>query len=187
MSQRSDLHWGSLLQQMECRLKAPWTQVEGRLDAGGLLLTALTCIASVAAGWTHLKGRSYDENELNKPERKEKWIKGARIRDRADQTAFSDHDRFVNQASRSKLKDIITSDLKQLLGAEGEPTYVSHVYWSKAFPLYGHNYDSVLEAIDKMEKNLPGLLYAGQSTQKTIEYKFPVAKFVTPILPDVDC
>lgn len=37
----------------------------------------------------------------------------------------------------------------------------SHFYWSKAFPLYGHNYDSVLEAIDKMEKNLPGFFYAG--------------------------
>ncbi|KAM3281598.1 hypothetical protein P3S67_027244 [Capsicum chacoense] len=69
--------------------------------------------------------------------------------------------RELVKASRSKLKDIITSDLKQLLGTKGEPTYVSHVYWSKAFPLYGHNYDSVLEAIDKMEKNLPGLFYAG--------------------------
>lgn len=37
----------------------------------------------------------------------------------------------------------------------------SHFYWSKAFPLLGHNYDSVLEAIDKMEKDLPGFFYAG--------------------------
>ncbi|KAM3306894.1 protoporphyrinogen oxidase, mitochondrial isoform X1 [Capsicum chacoense] len=69
--------------------------------------------------------------------------------------------RELAKASRTELKDIVTSDLKQLLGAEGEPTYVNHVYWSKAFPLYGHNYDSVLDAIDKMEKNLPGLFYAG--------------------------
>ncbi|KAG5613738.1 hypothetical protein H5410_013562 [Solanum commersonii] len=69
--------------------------------------------------------------------------------------------RELAKASRTELKEIVTSDLKQLLGAEGEPTYVNHVCWSKAFPLYGHNYDSVLDAIDKMEKDLPGLFYAG--------------------------
>lgn len=69
--------------------------------------------------------------------------------------------RELAKASRTELKEIVTSDLKQLLGAEGEPTYVNHLCWSKAFPLYGHNYDSVLDAIDKMEKSLPGLFYAG--------------------------
>lgn len=93
-----------------------------------------------------------------------------------------------------ELKQVVTSDLRKLLGAEGEPTFVkyginmiftlhlavyatsmwslcsygfnilngSHVYWSKAFPLYGRNYGSVLEAIDKMEKDLPGFFYAGK-------------------------
>ncbi|GLT33119.1 hypothetical protein SLA2020_077320 [Shorea laevis] len=65
------------------------------------------------------------------------------------------------KASTNELKQIVTSDLQQLLGVEGEPTFVNHFYWSKAFPLYGHNYDLVLEAIDKMEKNLPGFFYAG--------------------------
>lgn len=65
------------------------------------------------------------------------------------------------KASTNELKQIVTSDIRQLLGAEGEPTFVNHYYWSKAFPLYGHNYDSVIEAIEKMEKNLPGLFYAG--------------------------
>lgn len=37
----------------------------------------------------------------------------------------------------------------------------SHYYWSKAFPLYGKNYGLVLEAIERMEKNLPGFFYAG--------------------------
>ncbi|XP_049395270.1 protoporphyrinogen oxidase, mitochondrial [Solanum stenotomum] len=69
--------------------------------------------------------------------------------------------RELAKASRTELKEIVTSDLKQLLGAEGEPTYVNHVCWNKAFPLYGHNYDLVLDAIDKLEKNLPGLFYAG--------------------------
>ncbi|KAJ4729428.1 Protoporphyrinogen oxidase [Melia azedarach] len=65
------------------------------------------------------------------------------------------------KASRDELKQIVTSDLRQLLGVEGEPTFVNHFFWSKAFPLYGRDYDSVLAAIEKMEKNLPGFFYAG--------------------------
>ncbi|TYH76538.1 hypothetical protein ES332_D04G093400v1 [Gossypium tomentosum] len=37
----------------------------------------------------------------------------------------------------------------------------THFYWSKAFPLYGRNYASVLEGIEKMERDLPGFFYAG--------------------------
>lgn len=48
----------------------------------------------------------------------------------------------------------------------------SHFYWKKAFPLYGHNYDSVVEAIEKMEKNLPGFFYAGMaSPTPSLEYE----------------
>ncbi|XP_051121045.1 protoporphyrinogen oxidase, mitochondrial isoform X2 [Andrographis paniculata] len=65
------------------------------------------------------------------------------------------------KASRDELKQVVTNDLRQLLGAEGEPAFLNHFYWSKAFPLYGHNYDSVINAIDKMETDLPGLFYAG--------------------------
>ncbi|GFZ19122.1 flavin containing amine oxidoreductase family [Actinidia rufa] len=67
----------------------------------------------------------------------------------------------VETKNWDKLKQTVTSDLRQLLGAEGEPTFVNHFYWSKAFPLYGHNYDAVLQAIEKMEENLPGFFYAG--------------------------
>lgn len=65
------------------------------------------------------------------------------------------------KAPRDELKQIVTSDLRQLLGAEGEPTCVSHFYWSKAFPLYGRNYKAVIQAIHKLEKDLPGFFYAG--------------------------
>ncbi|OWM74010.1 hypothetical protein CDL15_Pgr022281 [Punica granatum] len=65
------------------------------------------------------------------------------------------------KASIDELKQVVTSDLRQLLRAEGEPTFVNHYYWSKAFPLYGHNYESVLQAIKKMEEELPGFFYAG--------------------------
>ncbi|XWS44034.1 hypothetical protein CRYUN_Cryun15aG0010400 [Craigia yunnanensis] len=65
------------------------------------------------------------------------------------------------KASTDELKHIVTSDLQQLLGVEGEPAFLNHFYWSNAFPLYGRNYASVLEAIEKMERDLPGFLYAG--------------------------
>ncbi|GAB4848011.1 Acyl-coenzyme A oxidase 2 [Ancistrocladus abbreviatus] len=69
--------------------------------------------------------------------------------------------RELAKASTDELKQIVSSELHQLLGAEGEPTFVNHYYWSKAFPLYGHNYDLVLRAIEKMEQDLPGFFYAG--------------------------
>lgn len=69
--------------------------------------------------------------------------------------------RELAKASTEELKQVVTSDLRQLLGVEGEPTFVNHYFWSKAFPLYGHAYDTVLRAIDTMEENLPGFFYAG--------------------------
>ncbi|XP_073065060.1 protoporphyrinogen oxidase, mitochondrial-like isoform X1 [Primulina eburnea] len=69
--------------------------------------------------------------------------------------------RELAKASRDELEQIVTSDLKQLLGAEGEPAFLNHYYWSRGFPLYGHDYNSVTEAIGKMEKDLPGFFYAG--------------------------
>lgn len=69
--------------------------------------------------------------------------------------------RELAKASTDELKQVVCSDLRRLLGAEGDPTFVSHIFWSKGFPLYGHNYDSVLRAIHKMEQDLPGFFYAG--------------------------
>ncbi|KAL0735911.1 hypothetical protein Bca4012_012121 [Brassica carinata] len=65
------------------------------------------------------------------------------------------------KASTDELKQVVISDLQRLLGVEGEPVFVNHIYWNKAFPLYDRSYDSVMEAIDKMEKDLPGFFYAG--------------------------
>ncbi|XP_010492222.1 PREDICTED: protoporphyrinogen oxidase 2, chloroplastic/mitochondrial-like [Camelina sativa] len=65
------------------------------------------------------------------------------------------------KASTDELKQVVTSDLQRLLGVEGEPEFVNHYYWRKAFPLYDSSYDTVMEAVDKMEKDLPGFFYAG--------------------------
>nr|QXF78614.1 mitochondrial protoporphyrinogen oxidase [Amaranthus retroflexus] len=69
--------------------------------------------------------------------------------------------RKLAKASTDELKQVVSSDLQQLLGTADEPSFVNHLFWSNAFPLYGHNYNSVLRAIDKMEKDLPGFFYAG--------------------------
>ncbi|PIA51255.1 hypothetical protein AQUCO_01100238v1 [Aquilegia coerulea] len=69
--------------------------------------------------------------------------------------------RDLAKASLDELKQVVASDLKKLLGAEGEPTFVHRFYWNKAFPLYGHDYNSVLGAIKMMEESLPGFFYAG--------------------------
>ncbi|KAG2567073.1 protoporphyrinogen oxidase 2, chloroplastic/mitochondrial [Panicum virgatum] len=73
------------------------------------------------------------------------------------------HNRDLAGAPMSILKQLVTSDLKKLLGVEGQPTFVKHIYWRNAFPLYDCDYNSVLEAIEKMEKNLPGFFYAGNN------------------------
>ncbi|KAL9227044.1 hypothetical protein vseg_002785 [Gypsophila vaccaria] len=69
--------------------------------------------------------------------------------------------RQLAQASTEELKQIVSSELHQLLGTQGEPSFINRIYWSKAFPLYGRNYGSVKEAIAKMENDLPGFFYAG--------------------------
>ncbi|KAH9303053.1 hypothetical protein KI387_014636, partial [Taxus chinensis] len=64
------------------------------------------------------------------------------------------------KSSLKELQEVAVKDLNRLLGIENHPLAVKHVYWSEAFPLYSLDYNLVLDAIDKMEKNLPGLYFA---------------------------
>ncbi|KAK1266008.1 hypothetical protein QJS04_geneDACA016680 [Acorus gramineus] len=94
-------------------------------------------------------------------------------------------------ASTDELKEIVVSNMRKLLGAEGQPVFLKHVYWSKAFPLYGHDYDLVLKSIEKMEKNLPGFFYAGNhrgglSVGKAIVSGFKAADLVLSYLNSTD-
>ncbi|XP_057823982.1 protoporphyrinogen oxidase, mitochondrial isoform X2 [Cryptomeria japonica] len=65
------------------------------------------------------------------------------------------------KSSSKELQEVALNDLNRLLGIEKYPLTVKHVYWSEAFPLYSLNHNLVLDAIDKIEKNLPGLYFAG--------------------------
>lgn len=90
-------------------------------------------------------------------------------------------------APLNELKEVVTSDLRKLLGVEGQPTFVKHIYWRNAFPLYSRNYNLVLEAIEEMEGKLPGFFYAGNhrdglSVGKAISSGFRAADLVTSYL-----
>ncbi len=52
-------------------------------------------------------------------------------------------------------------ELRPLLGVDGEPTFVHHVYWPRAIPQYTVGYQAVKEAATAMETRFPGLYLAG--------------------------
>eukprot|EP01018_Ginkgo_biloba_P031828 Gb_40272 [translate_table: standard] len=78
-------------------------------------------------------------------------------------TTFIGGSRNKTLAKRSlkELQEVTINDLNKIVGVEGQPLSVKHIYWSEAFPQYSLHYKSVLEAIDKMEECLPGFYYAG--------------------------
>jgi len=52
-------------------------------------------------------------------------------------------------------------ELRSLLGVEGEPTFVHHVYWPRGIPQYAVGYQRVKDAAAAMEGGHPGLYLAG--------------------------
>eukprot|EP00897_Mesotaenium_endlicherianum_P005463 jgi/Mesen1/4945/ME000247S04227 len=69
--------------------------------------------------------------------------------------------RSVVAKSPDELQRIALHDIHQLLGVEGPPTFTKQVSWKQAFPEYGKGYGKVLDAIERLERDLPGLYYAG--------------------------
>lgn len=63
--------------------------------------------------------------------------------------------------SSEDLQRIAVHDLQKLVGVANPPVFSRHVLWKEAFPEYGIGYGKVLEAIKKLEKDLPGFYYAG--------------------------
>lgn len=78
-------------------------------------------------------------------------------------TSFIGGSRNMSLASRSAmdLKEAAMKDLHQLVGVSGQPVFFKHIFWSRAFPQYGPGYDGVLNALQKLEGDLPGFYYAG--------------------------
>ena len=57
--------------------------------------------------------------------------------------------------------EIVLAELDRLLGVNGKPTFRHKTIWPKAIPQYGLDYQNALDAMDKVEKNNPGLHFAG--------------------------
>ena len=59
------------------------------------------------------------------------------------------------------LLERIAPDLRDLVGAQGEPAFVKHTFWPRAIPQYIIGYERYLEVIEAVEKSAPGLFIGG--------------------------
>ncbi len=60
-----------------------------------------------------------------------------------------------------KLLPIVLDELRDIIGSEGEPAFIDHVYWPKSIPAYHVGYDEILQVFDSIENQNPGLYLAG--------------------------
>jgi protoporphyrinogen/coproporphyrinogen III oxidase len=61
----------------------------------------------------------------------------------------------------NRLLELVLNDLDELIGISGEPVYVDHVFWPKSIPEYHVGYDQILDTLQKIETQQPGLYIAG--------------------------
>lgn len=59
------------------------------------------------------------------------------------------------------LKTIALAELGNLLGLNGQPTFLHHKYWKKGIPQYTLGYDEYLQKMEQLELSHPGLKLAG--------------------------
>ena len=57
----------------------------------------------------------------------------------------------------------ISHDLRDLVGATGEPTFVRHTFWPKAIPQYQLGYERHFETMARLEQSCPGIFIGGQA------------------------
>jgi oxygen-dependent protoporphyrinogen oxidase len=62
-----------------------------------------------------------------------------------------------------QLLERVSRDLRELVGASGEPVFVKHSFWPKAIPQYQLGYESHLETMARLEQAHPGLFLGGQA------------------------
>lgn len=57
----------------------------------------------------------------------------------------------------------VQAELAGILGVKGEPVFVRHNAWARAIPQYNLGYERHLEAMERCERNHPGLYIGGQA------------------------
>jgi oxygen-dependent protoporphyrinogen oxidase len=60
-------------------------------------------------------------------------------------------------ATDGELAGMVAAELRDLLGVRGEPVCTRVIRWEKAIPQYTLGYGSVLDALDRAEREVPGL------------------------------
>jgi oxygen-dependent protoporphyrinogen oxidase len=61
----------------------------------------------------------------------------------------------------SELKDMVLSDLKEIVGLSGQPHLTRIMKWPRAIPQYTVGYGAVQQLYDELEKEFSGLYIAG--------------------------
>ncbi len=63
--------------------------------------------------------------------------------------------------SDSELEQLVFNDLNDLIGLKGDPMFVRIRRWEKAIPQYTMGYKKVTTLFDQLEREFPGLFFAG--------------------------
>lgn len=70
------------------------------------------------------------------------------------------------QHARLPTKELLTKvarDLRELVGASGEPAFVKHSYWPRAIPQYQLGYERHFETMAQLERRHPGVFVGGNA------------------------
>jgi oxygen-dependent protoporphyrinogen oxidase len=78
-------------------------------------------------------------------------------------TSYVGGERYPELASMppEKLFELTRADLRELLGANGKPTFQHSVFYPKAIPQYNVGYGAYREMMSEAESKAPGLFLAG--------------------------
>lgn len=60
-----------------------------------------------------------------------------------------------------EILELAESELNDLIGLRGKTQFKEHVYWPDSIPAYHIGYDTILQTIDTIENQHPGLILAG--------------------------
>lgn len=55
----------------------------------------------------------------------------------------------------------VNEELKDLIGLKGKPIFKDHIFWPNSIPAYHPGYDEILDELDRIEKEFPGLHFVG--------------------------
>jgi protoporphyrinogen/coproporphyrinogen III oxidase len=69
--------------------------------------------------------------------------------------------RAVGALGEEEIADIAQAEVQELLSPTGAPTFQRARLWKHAIPQYNIGYDKILTALDKTERQIPGLHFIG--------------------------